>query len=109
MAEILLLEDLPWAATGDKRRQKKKKTTKKGGVEKAKKVDKKKKTKKGAVEKAKVVVDLCKDMTGFSKVVCKVEDFIFNFEDMQNTLFGRPRRLAAACTDNILCDEGAKG
>jgi len=70
MAEVLLLEDLPWAATGDKRRQKTKKTTKKGGV-----------------EKAKVVVDLCKDMTGFSKVVCKVEDFIFKFEDMQNTLF----------------------
>jgi len=67
MAEILLLEDLHWP-TGDKRRQKTKETKK-------------------GVKKAKVVVDLCKNMTGFSKVVCNFEDFIFKIEDMQNTLF----------------------
>ena len=44
---------------------------------------KKKNTKKVAVAK----VDLCKKLNGFSKVVCKIEGFIYGFEDLQNTLF----------------------
>ncbi len=54
--------------TGDKRRQKKKKT-------------------KSKVPSKRPKVDLCKDTTGFSKVACKVEELISNFEDIQNTLF----------------------